>query len=80
MGFLELLTIVFIVLKLTEVIDWSWLLVFLPLLLAFTIYCLMFIFYVFVLPTVEVYLEERELDRKEGEEMARELERKNKRY
>lgn len=30
MGFLETLTIVFIVLKLTEVIDWSWWAVFLP--------------------------------------------------
>jgi len=30
MGFWEVLTIVFIILKLTNVIDWSWFLVFLP--------------------------------------------------
>lgn len=80
MGFLELLTIIFVVLKSTDVIDWSWLLVFSPLLLALTIYCLMFIFYVFILPIMAEHYAQKELDQMEGEKIAREIERKNKRY
>ena len=38
MGFTEVLTIVFIVLKLTGIIDWSWILVFLPEIIAGIIY------------------------------------------
>ncbi|KAA0957715.1 transmembrane Fragile-X-F protein [Planococcus sp. ANT_H30] len=38
MGFLEVLTIIFVVLQLTGVIAWSWWLVFLPLIIAVGIY------------------------------------------
>jgi hypothetical protein len=38
MGFTEILTIVFIVLKLLGVIEWSWFLVLLPEIIAFVIY------------------------------------------
>lgn len=37
MGFLETLTIVFIVLQLTEVIAWSWWLVFSPMLIGYSV-------------------------------------------
>ena len=37
MGFLETLTIVFIVLKLTEVVAWSWWMVFSPMLVGYAI-------------------------------------------
>jgi len=37
MGFLETLTIVFIVLKLTEVIAWSWWMVFSPMLVGYAV-------------------------------------------
>lgn len=37
MGFLETLTIVFIVLKLTEVIAWSWWVVFSPMLVGYAV-------------------------------------------
>jgi len=37
MGFLETLTIVFIVLKLTAVIEWSWLQVFSPMIIGYAI-------------------------------------------
>jgi hypothetical protein len=40
MGVTELLTLIFIVLKLTGVINWSWWLVLLPELLAFVLYTL----------------------------------------
>ncbi|MFJ5766561.1 MULTISPECIES: transmembrane Fragile-X-F protein [unclassified Lysinibacillus] len=40
MGVAEVLTIVFIVLKLTEVITWSWWLVLLPSIISFSIYVL----------------------------------------
>ncbi len=40
-GVAEVLTIVFIVLKLTGVITWSWWLVLLPSLISFTIYVLL---------------------------------------
>ncbi|GAB0169141.1 transmembrane Fragile-X-F protein [Lysinibacillus sp. CTST325] len=38
MGIAEVLTIVFIVLKLTDVIAWSWWLVLLPAIISFSIY------------------------------------------
>lgn len=38
MGFTEFLTLVFIVLKLINVIEWSWFLVLLPEIIAFSIY------------------------------------------
>jgi hypothetical protein len=37
MGFLETLTIVFIVLKLTEVVAWSWWAVFSPMLIGYAV-------------------------------------------
>ena len=43
MGFTEILTLVFIVLKLTKVIDWSWLLVLLPELLDLAVYVIIVI-------------------------------------
>lgn len=43
MGFTEILTLVFIVLKLTKVIDWSWLLVLLPELLGLAVYVIIVI-------------------------------------
>lgn len=42
MGFTEILTVVFIVLKLIDVIDWSWWFVFLPEIIAFAGYTLIF--------------------------------------
>lgn len=38
MGIAEVLTVVFIVLKLTDVITWSWWLVLLPAIISFSIY------------------------------------------
>lgn len=43
MGFTEVLTIVFIVLKLLGVISWSWWIVLLPEILAFIVYAIMVI-------------------------------------
>ena len=43
MGFTEILTIVFIVLKLLGVITWSWWLVLLPEIIAFAFYVIFFI-------------------------------------
>lgn len=44
MGILEALTIVFIVLKLINVIDWSWWLVLLPEIIGIGLYILWFLF------------------------------------
>ena len=38
MGFLEVLTIIFVVLKLTSVIDWTWWLIFSPMYVAIVLY------------------------------------------
>lgn len=43
MGIAEVLTVIFIVLKLTEVITWSWWLVLLPAMISFSIYVLILI-------------------------------------
>ena len=43
MGFLEVLTLIFIVLKLIGKIDWTWLTVFSPMIFAFSMYILMLI-------------------------------------
>ncbi|MFF2793711.1 transmembrane Fragile-X-F protein [Lysinibacillus xylanilyticus] len=43
MGIAEVLTIVFIVLKLTNVIAWSWWLVLLPAIISFSIYALILV-------------------------------------
>jgi len=40
MGIVEVLTIVFVVLKLTNVITWSWWLVLLPAILSFSLYAI----------------------------------------
>lgn len=47
-GFCSLLTIAFIVLKLTKVIDWSWLWVLAPLWITFAVYVLISIILVIV--------------------------------
>ncbi|WP_163538255.1 hypothetical protein [Gracilibacillus sp. YIM 98692] len=44
-GFLELLTIVFVVLKAFGMIDWSWWIVFLPAVIAVSIYAIWFGFF-----------------------------------
>jgi len=44
MGFLEILTLIFIVLKLTSVICWSWVLVLSPALLSLCIYIIIGVF------------------------------------
>jgi hypothetical protein len=46
MGFLEVLTLIFIVLKLTGIITWGWLVVFLPLIIAVVFYLAWFVFFV----------------------------------
>ncbi|CAM4061449.1 hypothetical protein [Abyssicoccus albus] len=42
MGFLELLTIIFIILKILGYIDWSWLVVLSPMFVAIALYIVMF--------------------------------------
>lgn len=49
MGFTELLTIVFIVLKLINVINWSWWLVLLPEIIAISFYLIILIFYIILI-------------------------------
>ena len=64
MGFTEVLTIVFIVLKLLGVISWSWWLVLLPEILAFVVYAIMVISAVVVNAKVAKSMED--FDRKWG--------------
>lgn len=64
MGFTEVLTIVFIVLKLLGVISWSWWLVLLPEILAFVVYAIMVISAVVVNAKVTKSMED--FDRKWG--------------
>lgn len=45
MGILEILTIIFVICKLVEVISWSWIIVFSPLILSVVIYLIIFIGY-----------------------------------
>lgn len=47
-GFFGLLTIVFIVLKLTGVISWSWFWVLPPTLAAFVLFCVLVAVYIFI--------------------------------
>lgn len=47
MGFTEILTIIFIVLKLLNIIDWNWFLVLLPEIIALTIYLIVVIIGIF---------------------------------
>ena len=62
MGFTEVLTIVFIALKLLGVISWSWWLVLLPEILAFVVYAIMVILAVVVNAKVTKSMED--FDRK----------------
>lgn len=64
MGFTEVLTIIFIVLKLLGVISWSWWLVLLPEILAFVVYAIMVISAVVVDAKVRKQMED--FDRKWG--------------
>ena len=64
MGFTEVLTIVFIALKLLGVISWSWWLVLLPEILAFVVYAIMVISAVGVNAKVTKSMED--FDRKWG--------------
>jgi len=48
MGLAEVLTIIFVVLKLTGVIGWSWWYVLLPEIIAVSIYLLLFIAWLFI--------------------------------
>lgn len=45
MGFFEVLTLIFVVLKLTGQIDWSWWLVLLPEIIAVAIYIICFVIF-----------------------------------
>lgn len=47
MGFLEILTLIFITLKLIKVIKWSWLLVLMPEIIAIVIYLIIFTIVIF---------------------------------
>ena len=47
MGFTEVLTIIFIVLKLLNIINWNWLLVLLPEIIALAIYLIVIIILIF---------------------------------
>lgn len=42
MGFIEILTIIFVVCKIAGFIDWSWLIVFLPEIIAIAFYIIVF--------------------------------------
>lgn len=64
MGFTEVLTILFIALKLLGVISWSWWLVLLPEILAFVVYAIMVISAVVVNTKVAKSMED--FDRKWG--------------
>ena len=64
MGFTEVLTIVFIALKLLGVISWSWWLVLLPEILAFVVYAIMVISAVVINAKVTKSMED--FDRKWG--------------
>lgn len=44
MGLLEILTIIFVVLKLVGVITWSWWIVFLPIIISLAVYLLLYMF------------------------------------
>jgi hypothetical protein len=46
MGFCEVLTIIFVVLKLTNVIAWSWCLVFSPILVSLSLYFLILLIWI----------------------------------
>jgi len=58
-GVAEVLTIVFIVLKLTEVITWSWWLVLLPSIISFSIYALILLVKVAIVMATIVTVKKR---------------------
>ena len=47
MGIGEILTIIFVLLKVFDVVEWSWWIVFLPEIIALVIYAILFIAYLF---------------------------------
>lgn len=53
MGFLELLTIIFIVLKLLGIISWSWWLVLLPEIISIALYVIMIAFYIWACVNID---------------------------
>ena len=48
MGFISVLTLIFIVLKLIGVIDWSWFFVLLPVILSIVFFLIMIAFLIFI--------------------------------
>lgn len=48
MGFLEVLQIIFIVLKLINVIEWSWFVVLIPLYVDITLYIIILLVYILI--------------------------------
>lgn len=59
MGFAEILTLIFIVLKLTDVIDWSWWLVLLPEIIAISLYIIYFVVGIIWILTADKRLERK---------------------
>ncbi|OEC01584.1 hypothetical protein GY31_15105 [Lysinibacillus sphaericus] len=59
MGIAEVLTVIFIVLKLTEVITWSWWLVLLPAIISFSIYVLILLVKLGVIMVTVVAMKKR---------------------
>ncbi|MGE7674200.1 transmembrane Fragile-X-F protein [Lysinibacillus sp. NPDC094403] len=59
MGIAEVLTIVFVVLKLTDVIAWSWWLVLLPAIISFSIYALILLMKLVMLMIAVVTVKKR---------------------
>ncbi|MGW7932864.1 hypothetical protein ACWEWU_14700, partial [Staphylococcus xylosus] len=59
MGFAEILTLIFIVLKLTNVIDWSWWLVLLPEIIALSFYITYFL-----IGLIWIFTADKRLERK----------------
>lgn len=59
MGFTEVLTLIFITLKLTGYIDWSWWLVLLPEIIAISIAICFIVFFAAFQPSYSVYRKRR---------------------
>ncbi|WP_432703116.1 hypothetical protein [Lysinibacillus sphaericus] len=59
MGIAEVLTVIFIVLKITEVITWSWWLVLLPAIISFSIYVLILLVKLGVIMVTVVAMKKR---------------------
>lgn len=62
MGFCEVLTIVFVVLKLLGIIEWAWVLVFLPEIIAGVFYIAIIVFQ--IVAHVKVHKLNKEFDKK----------------